>query len=240
MTTLPWRGLWQGRTPAGDVHRRAREIVRPTGGIVRGKFPSRKNGRMVHHEGLLELDAIYLFEVSPHIVAYREQPCTLQYPDGARLRRYTPDFEVVLRTDEVVTIEVKPRQGLQQAEVARKLGCVREQLGRSDSRFVVLDDEVIRAEPRLSNARWVYRQAPRIGPTPEAMRVALARCRMSFPTSIEKAETYLAGTGVDPYSLLLAGLLHCDAGEPMGRHTVLFMCTEVDDGWLRIAQEHGF
>jgi hypothetical protein len=34
---------------------------------MRGKFPSRKNGRMVHHEGLLELDAIYLFEASPLI-----------------------------------------------------------------------------------------------------------------------------------------------------------------------------
>lgn len=52
-----WQGYWQGKAPSGIPHQRAREILRPTGGIVRGKFPSRKNGRMVQHEGLLELDA---------------------------------------------------------------------------------------------------------------------------------------------------------------------------------------
>ena len=89
-----WEGRWQGRSPFGDVHTRARTVVRPSGGIVRGKFPSRKNGRMVHYEGLLELDAIYLFETSLRIVRYREQPHTYLYPDGEKLRRYTPDFEL--------------------------------------------------------------------------------------------------------------------------------------------------
>jgi len=53
---------------------------------------------MVHHEGLLELDAIYLFETSPRVVRYREQPPTIHYADGAKLRRYTPDFELLLVT----------------------------------------------------------------------------------------------------------------------------------------------
>ena len=119
MASQLWQGTWLGRSPAGDQHRRSREVVRPTGGIVRGKFPSRKNGRMVHHEGLLELDAIYLFEASPQIVRYREQPVTIKYPDGARLRRYTPDFELVLTTGEVVLIEVKPMRSLKDDEVTR-------------------------------------------------------------------------------------------------------------------------
>jgi len=93
MTSNLWNGCWRGLTPAGDVHRRARNVITPSGGIVRGKFPSRKNGRMVHHEGLLELEAIYLFECSPCIIRYREQPVTIHYPDEAKLRRYTPDFE---------------------------------------------------------------------------------------------------------------------------------------------------
>jgi hypothetical protein len=82
-----WQGHWRGRSPAGDIHQRARNIISPSGGIVRGKFPSRKNGRIIHHEGLLELDAIYLFEASPQIVRYREQPQKIYYPDAARLRR---------------------------------------------------------------------------------------------------------------------------------------------------------
>ena len=47
-------------------------------------------------EGLFELDAIYHFENSPLIAAYTEQPETVQYPDGNRLRHYTPDFELFL------------------------------------------------------------------------------------------------------------------------------------------------
>lgn len=125
MSSHKWQGTWRGQSPAGDTHQRSRIIVRPTGGIVRGKFPSRKNGRMIHHEGLLELDAIYLFEASPQIVRYREQPVTIKYPDGARLRRYTPDFELVLNTGEVVLIEVKPMRSLKDEEVIHRKKAVR-------------------------------------------------------------------------------------------------------------------
>ncbi|WP_230369777.1 Tn7 transposase TnsA N-terminal domain-containing protein [Paludibacterium denitrificans] len=121
MSTNMWRGRWYGMSPQGDAHQRAREVVRPTGTIVRGKFPSRKNGRMVDHEGLLELDAIYLFECSPEIVRYREQPLTLTYPDGHRLRRYTPDFELVLRSGEIILVEIKPTRSLVNDEVQHKL-----------------------------------------------------------------------------------------------------------------------
>jgi hypothetical protein len=108
MTTNLWSGRWNGRAPVGDNHQRAREVISPSGGIMRGKFPSRKNGRMVHHEGLLELDAIYLLEASPLVTGYREQPTTITYPDGDRVRRYTPDLEVTLDGGASVWIEVKP------------------------------------------------------------------------------------------------------------------------------------
>lgn len=124
-----WHGNWRGKIPDGDVHQRARTIIRPTGGIVRGKFPSRKNGRMVHHEGLLELDAIYLFEASPLIARFREQPITIQYPDGTRLRRYTPDFELVLATGEIVLVEIKPARRLASTDKGpplRRPGKIRE------------------------------------------------------------------------------------------------------------------
>jgi hypothetical protein len=62
MSSNLWLGRWRGVTPAGDNHHRARNVITPLGSIVRGKFPSRKNGRMVHNEGLLELEAIYLFD----------------------------------------------------------------------------------------------------------------------------------------------------------------------------------
>ena len=216
MATHLWQGTWQGKSPAGDQHRRSREVVRPTGGIVRGKFPSRKNGRMVHHEGLLELDAIYLFEASPQIVRYREQPVTIKYPDGARLRRYTPDFELVLTTGEVVLIEVKPMRSLKDEEVRHKLDCVAAHLKRSAQVFVILTDEIIRQEPYLSNLRWVYHQAPRVSPSAEAGRTAVRRHRNRFP------------------------LPRCELGQAISPDTQITLATEADHGWFWISHEYCF
>lgn len=235
-----WKGTWLGKLPAGDQHRRSREVVRPTGGIVRGKFPSRKNGRMIHHEGLLELDAIYLFEASPQIVQYREQPVTISYPDGTRLRRYTPDFELVLTTGEIVLIEVKPMRSLKNDEVAHKLDCVAAHLKRSGQIFVVLTDEIIRQEPYLSNLRWVYHQAPRLSPSVEAGRIAVRRFSHRFPLSIGEAVGVFGECGVDPYSLLLAGHLRCELGQAVSLDTLITLATETDHGWFWISRKYGF
>lgn len=235
-----WQGTWQGRTPRGDAHERARTIVRPTGGIVRGKFPSRKNGRMVHHEGLLELDAIYLFEASPLIARYREQPITIRYADGNRLRRYTPDFELQLITGQTVLVEIKPIHRLRTDEVQRTFTCIADHMHRNDIAFVILTDMVIRDEPRLANLKWIYHRAARIPPTTRALTTALNRQRQAFPTSISAANRLFDGTGMDAYSLLLAGGLSCDLSMPVAPNTTLTVSTEKDHDWFRITQEHCF
>ncbi|WP_445367466.1 TnsA endonuclease N-terminal domain-containing protein [Methylomonas sp. BW4-1] len=247
-----WQGAWRGGQPDGDIHKRARNIITPSGGIVRGKFPSRKNGRMVHHEGLLELEAIYLFETSPNIVRYREQPVTIHYPDEARLRRYTPDFELVLTTGEIIFIEVKPTRSLQHDDVQHKLDRVAEYLRRSETTFVILTDQVIRQEPRLSNLRWIYHRARRIPPSLDAMTVAINKIRHRFPISIAKATNlpltmctdpysrFIEVNDIDPYSLLLAGHLRCSLDQPISQDTLIELNMEADNGWFCIAQEYGF
>lgn len=240
MSSNSWKGRWKGRTPMGDTHSRARQVISPSGGIVRGKFPSRKNGRMVHHEGLLELEAIYLFETSPLIVRYREQPATIHYPDGARLRRYTPDFELVLASGLVVLIEVKPVRSLQDEEVRHKLDRVAEHMQRSTTPFIVLTDATIRQEPRLSSLRWIYHRAARVPPSPDAVNLAAARYRSYFPLSIKAAANLLGGCGVDPYSLLLAGLALCPLGQKASPEILIHLTKETHDVWFYIAQEHGF
>lgn len=235
-----WQGTWRGRAPAGDTHRRAREVISPSGGIVRGKFPSRKNGRMVHHEGLLELDAIYLFETSPRIAKYREQPPTIYYPDGARLRRYTPDFELILFTGEIVLVEVKPRRSLADDDVRHKLDCVVAHLQRSAQSFVILTDETIRQEPRQANLRAIYHQAARIPPACTALATALDRHRSQFPASMRRVRELLTERSVDPYSMLMAGLLRCELDEPVSTDTLLYLCEDNNDAWFCIASGHGF
>jgi len=240
MSKNMWQGRWQGRSPAGDIHQRARNVISPSGGIVRGKFPSRKNGRMVHHEGLLELDAIYLFETSPEIIRYREQPTPIHYPDGAKLRRYTPDFELLLVTGESVTIEVKPTRFLEEEKIRHKFNRIEEYTRRSTIPFVILTEKIIRQEPRLSNLRCVYHGAARVPPTTDAAQIALNNYGGQFPASIKTARALLAEWRIEPFSLLLAGLLRCPLVTPITLDTPINISTETDNGWFWIAKEHGF
>jgi hypothetical protein len=240
MTTNLWSGLWNGRAPAGEAHSRARQVISPSGGIMRGKFPSRKNGRMVHHEGLLELDAIYLLEASPLVAGYREQPTTITYPDGDRVRRYTPDLEVTLTSGELVWIEVKPAIFLQKEDVQHKLACVASHLNRSGRAFVILTDEVLRQEPRQANVRTICHRAMRVRHSAGHARSALNRCAEELPATLAHTTQLLADHGAEPYSLLMAGLLRCSLNEPLSSDTQLTKTTEADDGWFWLAQEHGF
>lgn len=240
MSTQLWNGAWRTDQPGQRSHQRAREVVAPTGGIMRGKFPSRKNGRMVHHEGMLELDAIYLFEVSPLIAAYAEQPRRYQYLDGDRLRKYTPDFELTLRDGSTVLVEVKAKTSLQYDDIAHKLRCVRAHFERAGEAFVVLDDEQLRAEPRQSNARVLCRSSRSHRSPADWVRSVHGRVKHLFPMSYQAAQHVLAEHGCDPSTLILHGLLGCDMREPIGPSTWTFNQEESGHDWLRISQESGF
>ena len=240
MVTNLWSGQWNGRTPVGDNHRRARQVISPSGGIMRGKFPSRKNGRLVHHEGLLELDAIYLLEASPQVIRYREQPTTITYPDEGRVRRYTPDLEVILQGGARIWVEVKPAVFLAREDIRHKLQCVDAHLKRSGQAFVVLTDEVLRQEPRQTNVRAICHQAMRVRLSVAFAQSALRRCAMDLPVTLARATHLLAAHGADPYSLLMTGLLRCSLDAALSPETLLTHTTEADDGWFWLAQEHGF
>lgn len=239
MSATLWNGQWTGRTPNGNPHQRARTIVRPTGGIVRGKFPSRKNGRMVHHEGLLELDAIYLFETSPRVAAYREQPGEITYPDGNRMRRYTPDFAVDLVNGTTVLVEVKPTRSLESPEVAHKLEQIAIRMDRHNQPFVVLTETVLRQQPRLDNLRAIYHRAPRLPPSPRALSRAAEKLAKHLPCSWTEAADRLRDDPADIASLLLAGLLRCPLDQSLNPESELERSQEFNDAWFLLAPGHG-
>ena len=240
MATSLWTGHWRGKDPAGDTHRRSREVISPSGGIMRCKFPSRKNARLVHCEGMLELDAAYLFEASPQITCYREQPAKVPFPDGDRVRRYTPDFELTLTTGEIVWVEVKPALSLADEDVQHRLQMVREHMGRSERPFTILSDEVLRVEPRQANVRQIFHRMPRSAPTMDTAVMALRRCAEELPAPLHQAAATLAGVGLQPYSLLMMGLLRCDLSAALAPDTLITLAKENDDGWFRLSEEFHF
>lgn len=224
--------------------------ISPSGGIVRGKFPSRKNARMVHHRGLLELDAIYLFETSPLIASYQEQPRTLNYPHGARLRRYTPAFELLLRSGEKILVEVMHADGLKEAPRRERLDHIESHLRRSGIEFSVLTDEVVRLEPRLSTLKGIYSlalqrkafdpQTHRRPPSAAAAAVATASIAACLPVRLDILAPLLAPTGIDAFSLLLGGFLCCSLDAPVGPSTTVHLSKEIAHDWFHVSQAHGF
>ena len=236
--------LWSGRTqpvaPAQSPHRRAREVISTSGGIMRCTFPSRKNGRLVHCEGLLELDAAYLFEANHRVAGFREQPISIAYPDGARLRRYTPDFELTLTSGLIVWVEIKPLSSLARDEVRDQLTRVAEHMARIQQPFVVLDDTLLRHEPRRTNLQTIYHRASPLSRTRQAAMAALRRCSHRLPAGLSTATQTLADMGLEPYGLLLAGALRCDLSAPLTADTVITINQENDDGWFRLSEEFDF
>lgn len=231
------------RPPAGAQGRRH---FRANTGVVRGKFPSRKNARMVYHRGLLELDAIYLFETSPLIESYRERPLRVLYPDGGQLRGYTPPFEVVLRGGEKVLVELqytRPAQYVGAPEESARLHR-RERLAahllRSGTRWVTLTDLELRGQPRLAVLKNIYRQAPRNIPTAHAAASAIASIQATLPERFDAVALRLAPTGVDIYSLLLGGFLTCTLDTQLTRETPIHLSKEAGHDWFHVSQQHGF
>jgi hypothetical protein len=240
MTPNLWNGSWSERKPAGDPHRRSREVISPSGGIMRSKFPSRKNGRLVHCEGMLELDAAHLFELHPRIAGYREQPAAFMYPDGPRLRRYTPDFEVQLVSGKNIKVEIKPKASMLDPEVRHKLAMVDAHMRRLGEAFLVLTDGELRQEPRQANVRSICRRASRVPPTRVAAVLAVARAAVMLPAPLSEATSLFAADGGGVFSLLQLGLLRCDLNAPLGSSTQIHLTQEDDDGWFRLSQEHDF
>lgn len=228
------------RSPGGLVHQRSREVIHSTGGIMRGKFPSRKTGRLVHYEGLLERDAIYLFETSPLIESYAEQPERIHFPDGNKLRRYTPDFVLDLHDGRRVLVEIKPTRSLQRPEVHHKLDCVATELVRAGQAFLVLSEADLRQQPQLDNLKWIYHHASKRIVSLIQSRTAIEAMVDCFPMELSAANHALAKHGVEPFGLMLDGWLQCDLSEPVNFDTPVTLSMESDHEWFRIAPQYGF
>lgn len=146
---------------SGKAQLRAREPIGRSFGLVRGKFPSRKMDRMIHWESQLERDAVLLFEFSPGVTAYQEQPFTAHYTIDDKTRRYTPDFEITLTSGETVVIEIKPEQKLLEPVTKRKFEHILRYFDRRGQPFLLLTEANIRQAELLENLRLLVRHRGR-------------------------------------------------------------------------------
>ena len=136
---------------------KVRKVVTRSGQGFRGYFPSRKLNRLVEFESILERDAILLFEFSNGIKSYQEQPELIIYEQDGEMRRYFPDFSIILNNDKNIHYEVKPLSKFKSTDLVKKYESVKwhyERLGRD---FRILIDQEILKEPRHTNLMLLSR-----------------------------------------------------------------------------------
>lgn len=123
----------------------SRKVVTRSGRGFRGYFPSKKLNRSVQFESLLERDAIRLFDNSNEVVSFREQPTIIYYYVDAIQKRYHPDFEVILKGDTVIHVEIKPSSRLATTELSTKFRAINHRYKHRPEHFVILTEVELRA-----------------------------------------------------------------------------------------------
>jgi TnsA-like endonuclease N terminal len=121
-----------------------------------GKFPSLKNGRAVWYESLLERDFMFLLEIDPDVVSYKEQPTTIRFRAGDDIYTYTPDF-LVVRKKTMQIVEVKPAERVKEEKYQTLFQHAREIFRKWGYEFVVVTESVIHKQPLLDNVKLLHK-----------------------------------------------------------------------------------
>lgn len=114
-------------------------------------------------ESSLEAVAHLLLSVDPRIQHYVCQPPPLHYwmpgnDGGMDKREYTPDFVALTRDGRLLVIDAKASFFANDAKWLNREPCIRQAYRRDyDAELLVWNEHDLRAEPRLSNARTMYR-----------------------------------------------------------------------------------
>src|SRR6185312_5686100 len=198
---------------------RAREPIGRSFGLVRGKFPSKKMGRMIHWESQLERDAALLFEFSPAIAAYREQPFRIHYSFNGKIRRYTPDFEVKLQTGEIQIIEVKPLARSLEPHEAYRLSEIRRYFEGRGYTYRILTEADIRQIDLLKNL-WILMRYRGADFSAFDKRVWREKLGSTQSMSFAEAEKILGGKD-NVWMLLDQQVIGCDLRHEITEATYL-------------------
>jgi hypothetical protein len=206
---------------------RVREPVRPTAGKVVGFFPSTKMNSQIAWESQLEKRACFLFEFSPCVISYREQPLTIYFPTEGYFRKYTPDFEIILKGGKRVYVEIKPASKLKDEALKIKLRDISEFFHKQDSQFIVITDEELNQPTRQSNLAFLR---PYLS---LKCRVDLVNAAIKFIQQNERVDisdlTEFTGSLSTTYSLIAQGHIAINLDQLLCPNTLLTVSKEFND-----------
>lgn len=123
-----------------------------------GHFPSFKMKRMIAFESLIERDGIYTFDFELDVLAFEEQPFSIEYEYEGKKRHYTPDF-LLKKPGCSVIVECKPTAFVDSTENRRKFDMARQWCDDHGYHFQVLTDTELRSGFRIENIKLLTRFA---------------------------------------------------------------------------------
>jgi TnsA endonuclease N terminal len=189
-----------------------------------GKFASDKTSAVIPYESHLERDYIYFLEIDPDVISYTGQPFKLNYYLNGKLLRYTPDFFVERRTKKQV-VEVKPSDKAQSEKYLALFNKVAPICREHDWEFLVVTNEMIRVEPRLSNIKILYKYS-RVEYSLQHLIICKNHLQGREPITILQAEQSLRSQGISRqiiFRLVYSGFLQTDLMKPVGSSSLIQM-----------------
>lgn len=209
------------------INIRAREPITRSRGMVRGQFPSFKMNRMVARESQLERRACYLFEFSKGVKSFREQPITFKIPFFDKVRRYTPDFELILSTGEIVYVEIKPENKLQDLDVLSFYNNISVQLNRESYQFIVITDKELINPIRERNLIILRAYQQQLLSNYEIEQTISWFKQRAKPIYLKELMTFLSSTH-RAYTFIVQGLISIDLDKPFSEDTIIDYLKEDD------------
>lgn len=218
-------GQW---IPKGDQTSMLARKIKNTGTKKNiGKLPSLKMNRNIWWESLIERDFLYLVEYDPDVVSYQEQPFRINFTLQEKLRHYTPDF-LVERKHKRQVIEIKPKNKLADGSHDLLFNSVAPICQEQGYEFLVVTDEMIRVEPRLTNIKilWRYARTP-IYPVHQLYCQEFFR-QMKTP-KLEELISFFDSKGIEKdvvYNLIYSGIISTNLMLPLKAESIVFFpCT---------------
>lgn len=202
----------------------ARKVVTRSGRGVRGFSPSRKMGTMIPWESTLERDAFLLFEMSSAVIRYYAQPEKIQFELNGQVHHYFPDAKLELSDETIVYVEIKPRARLNKPEIKQRMEAIRKYYeNQPNTKFLILDEHHIRAEPRLTNLKLLAYHLP--SDDKDEASTWLQSLNVLMPKTIAGAASVLGDIRI-AYQLIAKGFLQCDLSQSLSDNSPIWVAKE--------------
>ncbi len=198
---------------------RARKVVKRSNARVTFKYPSIKAQRVVECESEIEKDACILLDVNPSVLTYSEQPAQIFFHFDGENRIHYPDLLVEFVNGKTF-VEIKDHQNAEDNFIKARTQVLTKLLPLQGYSYLLLTDEEIRQEPRLSNAKNLLRYGRKSVDLKQTEQVRRHIKLKGFVTlgDLQSALFGIYTTSI-VYRLIIDGFLHIDINEKWNEST---------------------